>query len=320
MNKYNKDRCLAFFSTFNSKKLTLLAFIIIIVTTKTILDLSSSLGEKIIVVDENYDPISNAYVVIFGPKTYRQFSNQAGVVPNINLTGLKRYRFEATKTGYYRSSGFKYFNNETPVIMLRTIQHPVPLISKPLGFSHRGYNTEGWQSFDLIVGDYLPPYGYGKNADIEINAKYVRSDMNNYRSEIILRFPNPGDGLVEYQPDQEWAYSEIKSGLEAPLTGYTNTWECIHEFENGNLKQWTLNRDSMYYLRIRSKLDKNGNVSSAIYGRMDGYPNKDRKIYINPDINNRNVEFYGLENLYWSGYEGDSKIRMQSSSAFKEKE
>jgi hypothetical protein len=51
-----------------------------------------------------------------------------------------------------------------------------------------------------------------------------------------------------------------------------------------------------YYIRVRTKVDDRGNIVSAHYGKIYG-DFMQFKYYLNPTINDRNVEFDPKQNL-----------------------
>ena len=52
-----------------------------------------------------------------------------------------------------------------------------------------------------------------------------------------------------------------------------------------------------YYFRVRTQIDKDGNVMSALYGKLySEFPKL--HYYLNPNDNDRNVEFDPRQNLF----------------------
>ena len=67
--------------------------------------------------------------------------------------------------------------------------------------------------------------------------------------------------------------------------GTRNAFEIFHRDPNKN-----------YYFRVRTKVDDRGNIVSAHYGKIYG-DFMQFKYYLNPTINDRNVEFDPKQNL-----------------------
>jgi hypothetical protein len=89
------------------------------------------------------------------------------------------------------------------------------------------------------------------------------------------------------QSDKE---SALHSPHEAPADGYQPEWIQTELKRPG--EPTVANRDANrnYFFRIRTVLDQNGKVKSAIYGKIYGDFLQFR-YYLNPAANSRNMEF-----------------------------
>jgi hypothetical protein len=90
--------------------------------------------------------------------------------------------------------------------------------------------------------------------------------------------------------------SGLLSSHEAPANGYQSQWvQTDNRKPNAPIKT---NRDPNrnYFFRVRTKLDESGNVVSAHYGKIYG-DFMEFSYYLNPTINDRNVEFDPKQNL-----------------------
>jgi len=101
-----------------------------------------------------------------------------------------------------------------------------------------------------------------------------------------MSFPKPGDGIQEFTVPAVEKGSGLRSAHEAPVDGYQP--EVVQtEMTNPNRN---------FYFRVRTKLDENGNVVSARYGKIYG-DLAQFTYYFNPTLNDRNVEFDPKQNL-----------------------
>lgn len=230
--------------------------------------------------------------------------------------GSENLTFEAAKEGYYpfrlqyhlgrRYSLDKW--NKVQSVILKKIGKPIPMYARNARIEiPSGENSLG---FDLIAYDWVAPYGKGKQADLIFCPKRRWVSRNDFDASITITFANKGDGLapVSAPPNQG---SKLRLAAIAPLDSYissisktlsntpANGW--IDNERNGNNGQ-------NYYFRIRTVLDGEGNVKSALYGKiyddfaLDPINSKTVKIfftyYLNPEANSRNVEFDTEHNLF----------------------
>lgn len=214
-------------------------------------------------------------------------------------------------------------DNTVITVKLQRVEHPIPLLVKrtPGGafdsckedlFS----KGNGRIMFDFIEGDWLPPVGHGKVADVEfvrlphqsfgevVGASGVKGES--YRNSMSVKFLGEGNGLVEMHPFPEQA---LKIRL-APASGYSPDYLCW-KGEDAKLK-WETNYDEnrCFCFRIRTRRNEDGTIKEAYYGKIYG----DFKIshtsdpfvpvaavwmryYLNPISLDRNLEWDRVNNL-----------------------
>jgi len=202
-----------------------------------------------------------------------------------------RIGFSVTKSGYYETRSSCELKdpsengndrNISSTLVLKKIGKPVAMYAKQYTrIVFPEYNKP--LGYDLTVGDWVGPYGKGINTDL-----YFTETHADPKSGYILSvsFPNPGDGIQEFAvPDAEKG-SSFRSAYEVPLDGYQPT---VSQTEMTNP-----NRN--FYFRVHTKLDGNGNVVSARYGKIYGDLSQ-FTYYYNPTLNDRNVEFDPKQNL-----------------------
>lgn len=185
--------------------------------------------------------------------------------------------------------------------------------------------------YDAEQLEPMPPHGQGKRMDFTIRVTSVfrgfkdawteRSavvDVNrgldtmdqgkvrygDWTHSVTYRFPNKGDGII--LSAQFWPYCKLTVPHKAPEEGYveelTLTEVKDYHSNRSNLSNY---RDKMQnnglFLRLRTQLDKDGNVVSAHYAKIVSLqrPGSGFKILYNPTPNDRNLEYDFKTNLRW---------------------
>jgi hypothetical protein len=181
-----------------------------------------------------------------------------------------------------------------PIAMYaRKVRIEIPKTSEPIGF-------------DLTVGDWIAPYGKGLHSDFYFENYRRWVDRKDFNSSIKVTFSLPSDGIepISVSLDQG---SELRLSANAPLDGYVSkvSKSLSHTHENG--WQNDENKEQNYYFRVRTITDSQGNIRSALYGKIYGDFTLDPinsnttwilfVYYLNPTPNDRNVEFDPKQNL-----------------------
>lgn len=198
--------------------------------------------------------------------------------------------FEARKDGFYGIHQMVYLQppynpakwNVDKTLVLKRIRKPVAMYAKNIT-SLRLPELNKSIGYDLMIGDWVGPHGKGINTDLFFTEKHTDPNSGYI---ISISFPKAGDGIQEFAvPDAEKG-SGLRSEHEAPVDGYQST---VSQTEMTNP-----NRN--FYFRIHTKLDENGNVISARYGKIYG-DLAQFSYYLNPTPNSRNIEFDSKQNL-----------------------
>ena len=185
--------------------------------------------------------------------------------------------------------------------------------------------------YDAELLEPMPPHGQGKHTDFTIrvtsvfrgfeNANLERRAVvdseiktfsfdegkvryGNWTHSVTFRFPNKGDGIV--LSPQFWPYCKLTVPQKAPEDGYspelTLKEEVRQVYKLSTLSNYRekLQNNGMF-LRVRTQLDKDGNVVSAHYAKLvspqgagNGF-----KFFYNPTPNDRNLEYDLKTNLRW---------------------
>ena len=183
-------------------------------------------------------------------------------------------------------------DNVVVTIRLQRVEHPIPLFVKyvsnasPVSGSRDIFpKGEDTVRYDLVMGDWLPPVGSGKVADveftrhprktlyeIEIQKFGEKKKYEAYRDSMMVNFLGKDNGLMELHPPPDLGL-RIRT---APGTGYSSTYESWHQtdFVDGSFvtrkvtKSYDENR--CFCFRIRTRHDENGKIVEAYYGKIYG--------------------------------------------------
>jgi hypothetical protein len=274
------------------------------------------------VVDEAGMPVTNAtvyagYYIPPPPNRSEAGARKTGLTDASGIVILAAHSGPAiacgvTKSGYYATTGIGYdFDarnhtngqwhpwNPEITIQLKKIGTPIPMYAKieetkiPKQQEPIGY--------DLISGDWVSPYGHGKTADMFFTLHREIVNDHEYDAELKLTFPNAGDG-ISVAPAEPNTGSTFRTARTAPATDYQpqRVWHY-----SGSLQPEPV---FGYFFRVRTVLDENGNIKSALYGKIRGdfrfyvgtrapQAGMGFDYYVNPTPNDLNVEFDPKRNL-----------------------
>lgn len=191
---------------------------------------------------------------------------------------------------YDKRSMFGVWQPENIVvtIALQRVECPIPLYVRHVQAPRNNNNVVTWDGtnsilkYDFIIGDWLPPAGSGKCADMVIATHLQVGDalqiwrhvekITFYDFISSIEFPGEGNGLCEKIFDN--AHSGIKI-RNAPDAGYNHT-KIIRvgrtkRKEGPNIfpKDYDeYDKSRCYCFRIRSKFDNKGNLVEAYYGKV----------------------------------------------------
>jgi hypothetical protein len=292
--------------------------------------LSSCKGEpvlkfEVLVNNDEGDPVSHCYVWAqtfskwqsgqgFGRDVYVEHTKQTGV-DGISYFELASPRgdiqFKALPPdGYYPNFKDTYEFKETkngrwvvnPVrfkTTLMRIKNPAPMFAKnlttegagPLGIPAKERSC----AYDFEVGDWIAPDGIGKTGDIVFHCSFQKDFSGDSKRIIQISFPGKKDGLSAFDRDP-WHGSELRSDYEAPAQGYKNEVTLVRTIIASKVTD-DAKPDRNYYFRVRTKLDENGNIISANFGKIYG-DFMSFIYYFNPRPNDRSVEFDPKRNLF----------------------
>ncbi len=220
---------------------------------------------------------------------------------------------------YYSGYGIQMTNvlggiwqpwNPTVEVVVKPIINPIPMYAKTVHASNGNYMTIPATNtpvgFDLEIGDWVSPFGKGNTADFIFTdqEKTPFTSMSQpYDVVWTLSFSNKGDGIQSVMVPKN-ASSKLRLPRYAPENGYQTTVvqqisRCGEKASHG-----ACGEDQNYFFRVRSVLDEQGNVKSALYGKIAGPIECSQTgrlqftYYLNPRVNDRNMEFDPKKNLF----------------------
>ena len=197
--------------------------------------------------------------------------------------------------------------------VFKPVGTPIPLHARRVGAprARRHLRPDTDVGFDLIEGDYLPPLGTGRTPDIVFRAAGHLRAPDDWRSELTVSFPRPGDGIVRTAPWTPTGGSALRSPRTAPAGGYApllNSWFERRPGEPRGVGAEPEQNLACYAVRVRSALDDEGRVRSALHGKIVAAfdhrpfnPGPQFRLrftcYLNPTPNDLNLEFDPSRNL-----------------------
>ena len=230
------------------------------------------------VVDENGTPIAGAkagvgYYTHSTPAAIDGITDTNGIfiaTHSVEPSGLGyALGFGVDKAGYYSANQQQLLPpTYDPMKWNQTITLTLKKIGKPIPMYARKVNTKTPKEdepigYDLTAGDWVAPYGTGKTTDLIFTVHRKVVNEHEYDAEMKLTFPNKGDGIA-IAPSQPDVGSTFKTSRTASESGYesSRTWH----WSNSERPESVFG----YFLRVRTVLDENGNVKSALYAKING--------------------------------------------------
>jgi len=282
--------------------------------------------------DENSAPLANAPVHIvtldhvapgagFGDSIYKETNVLTDVKGLASITWTSadgQFSYDANKMlGYYEGGGLYLFKssladqwqprNPTIELVLKPIVNPVPMYAREI--KTRIAKPEQRYGYDLLAADWVAPQGKGQTADLFFELTGYANNVKDYNSTLTVTFTNPLDGIQSFVPTKGSAF---RSPRVAPLDGYQDKLDLrrVRKPEQSSA-DWIddTQSETNYFFRIRTVLDENGKIKSALYGKIYGgfkffgastngsfltIPT----YYLNPEANSRNMEFDPKQNLF----------------------
>jgi hypothetical protein len=263
------------------------------------------------IVDESGQPVAGVkadvgFFINSQPASLNGLTDTNGIftASHTAASDLNELGFTAVKTDYYTTRKVHMLYppydpakwNIDQTLVLKKIGKPIGMYAKKYvtGLKLPEFNKK--IGFDLMVGDWVGPFGKGITGDITFEQNYTNTSSREYYSKLTVSFPKSGDGIQVYTiPD-----SAIESGLRSPHEAPTNNYQPELTRETsahpGQSSKFDYDPSRIYLFRVRTVKDNEGNIVSAHYGKIYG-DFMQFGYYLNPTPNDRNVEFDPKQNL-----------------------
>lgn len=203
--------------------------------------------------------------------------------------------------------------NLVVTMALQRVECPIPLFVKSVCLCEEQDIVDrfgGRLSYDLLIGDWLPPMGKGARADIIVE-RFPRKILghaelqgrpdiagNSFHDEVKITFPGKGNGIIDMN-------DVLKGGLPiktAPNDGFAAVYTLWQEVDSNLKYKNSNNKGKCLCFRIRTQMDGQGCIKRAYYGKIYGdinirlgYAYSIGGIgflyYLNPTQNDRNLEW-----------------------------
>ncbi len=221
------------------------------------------------------------------------------------VTYREEYRFNQDGDEYRKARATGRWEPWNPKleIVLKKIGNPIPLYAKRVKMKLPAIGE--MIGFDLEKADWVAPHGEGTSVDLQIalSRRFEEGAVDPYYVRLEVFFPGEWNGIQEYYAHRKKG-SLLRLLRHAPNDGYEN--RLVIEYPGPNVKI----KHTNYFYRVRSETDGTGKERRAIYGKTLGnfyFGFTDRAVskgliefayYLNPEYNNRNLEFDPLKNLF----------------------
>lgn len=244
--------------------------------------------ERLRVVDSEGRPVAGARVW-GGLQTGDELNDYIEIKGLTNTNGefvicgkcTNRIRCEITKEGYYDSEfvaadyGYAHdlkdgkwqpYGKQTKVVLKKIID---PVVAGVRYIEQKIPSFGTWMGYDLEKVDWVSPFGRGDKSDVMVRFSARESGPFDfgYRMELsFTHFPFAGVLRCKKEPFTRFPYA-YHADTNALYQGEI-------EFEvdrSGAKKVWKqLGEDEYLIFRTRTRIDSNGKLISAHYGRIDG--------------------------------------------------
>lgn len=187
---------------------------------------------------------------------------------------------------------------ETRTVVLKRILQPHEMLGPELPPQRKIRIYDRWLEFDLERGDFLPPVGDGRDADVLIRFRLEGDMPYDWSIAMDVSFTNfPYAGAYRLKKDN---WSDMKSVYQADTNAnYSSEISFRYAREKGNRHPIVdkLENGAYLVLRTRTEVDKDGNLISARYGKLYGPWNFEdaggsqiQKVFLNKVDNDLNLE------------------------------
>ena len=194
--------------------------------------------------------------------------------------------WSATLTEHSKDISFTLRRKKNPISLF--YRQPSPFIKLP--------KDSGEFGFDLLMNDWIEPYGGGRSADF-----YVQREASPTNSEVTINcgIVFRGDGNGAYVRKKIKTTSDFKTDYEADTNGTYQAYLPMRHYPAPSNPKYTYaaiaKEDEYIVMRTRVEKDEKGNIVKANYsamlGTMQMYQHFRQLGYVfNPTPNDPNLE------------------------------
>lgn len=209
-------------------------------------------------------------------------------------------------------------DNVVVTLKLQRVGHPIPLFVKVARLkvdADKILNNQGRFAYDLVESAWLPPFGKGKNADVEFfclprerleDGKNFSYTAPRYRNSMRVEFCGEDNGICVMPTTS--ATLKIRT---APPDGYAKGVTIWRQLSAGLNADEGYDEGRNYCFRIRTRRDDDGKIIESYYGKIYGDIELRQKYdddipsiigvkflyYLNPKSMDRNLEYKTGANL-----------------------
>ena len=220
--------------------------------------------------------------------------------------------------------------NETIEVVVKEKLNPIPMYASGNNFKTKIPIINEWVGYDFEYNDWVKPHGNGLVADIEIYLSEEKPTEVDEIEELKIRFPYPLAGAYVMKKDLNCDFKSVYHADQKATYQQEITWYKVYKMvDEINPHAWTkeeryfkvsrminsnlLSKDDYLIFRTRTKVDENGNLIEARYGKVYGpiefrLDPKDKVsfyrqyvnimyYYLNPTVNDTNLEYDSKRNL-----------------------
>lgn len=223
-------------------------------------------------------------------------------------------RVDVTKAGYYHTEekiilwqskadpivvdGKWQPYDETRIVVLKRIENPHDMLGPDRPPQRKIKVYDEWLGFDLEKGDFLPPVGNGCESDMLVRFHSSGEMPYDWSIRMDVSFTNsPFAGAYRLKKD-DW--SDMKSIYQADTNAtYLSemSFRYAREMRNRHPVVEKLEKDEYLVFRTRTKIDREGKLLSARYGKLygpwhfeDAGGSQIQKVFLNKNDNDVNLE------------------------------
>lgn len=305
--------------------------------------LSPKIALGIKVVDEAMRPFTGMPIVcVFTDQTYLGDEEYSVTTNRTGTDGVARFKGRSyngwadyrmpERDGFYRvdhtlmrftnltEAVFKKWlpYNEVQTVTLQKIGNRIPLFVKearPKRNQDLTVAADRKFGYDLVNGEWMPPFGKGGHADIEFKL-LPREDFGMgmgpsgipdpaFRDTIQVEFVGADNGIVKVLPPP----GGVLKVRTAPEEGYRIGFDIWFGQTKTLQDDTNIDKDACHAFRIRTVRNEEGEIVSALYGKIYGDFRFTYRYYLIPTgvsftyylnltPNDRNLEWDMKHNLY----------------------